>query len=139
MPSQNNIERFARVRYFSRKKYITDYKEYDSKLKARAVILYFKALNAGRFPIRARIIDRGSFCQIYFDENTLELGPFYYFGSQPGQSLPSLEDSKVAKHTKGDRDGHKATRPNIREVNKGSFTRYDSVQAIYQALFGENA
>jgi hypothetical protein len=39
-------------------------------LKARSVILYFKAKFAGIFAIRARVIDRGNFCQIYFDENT---------------------------------------------------------------------
>ncbi len=70
MVSKNNNERFSRVRYFSRKKYLTDYKEYDSKLKARAVVLYFKAKHAGIIPIRARVIDRGNFCQVYFDENT---------------------------------------------------------------------
>ena len=70
MPSKNKNERFSRVRYFRRKKYVTDYKEYDSKLKARSVVLYFKAKHAGMFPIRARIINRVTFYQVYFDEQT---------------------------------------------------------------------
>lgn len=72
MPYKNNSERFSRVRYFNNKKYITDYKEYDSKLKAKAVVLYLKALNAGRIAIRARVIDRGSFHQVYFGESTYD-------------------------------------------------------------------
>jgi hypothetical protein len=72
MPSKTIKERFAHVRYFRKQKYMTDYKEYSSKLKAKAVVLYFKAINAGKFPIRARVIDRGSFYQIYFDENTFK-------------------------------------------------------------------
>ncbi|MBN2155994.1 MAG: hypothetical protein JW776_08125 [Candidatus Lokiarchaeota archaeon] len=63
-------ERFSHVRYFSKKKYLTDYREYDSKTKAKAVVLFFKAKHAGILPIRARVIDRGEFFQIYFDENT---------------------------------------------------------------------
>ncbi|TFG19700.1 MAG: hypothetical protein EU530_05455 [Promethearchaeota archaeon] len=70
MPFKNDNERFSQVRYFRRKKYISDLKEYDSKLKAKSVVLYLKAMNAGRIVIRARIIDRGSFHHIYFDEST---------------------------------------------------------------------
>jgi NAD(P)-dependent dehydrogenase (short-subunit alcohol dehydrogenase family) len=37
-----------------------------------------------------------------FDATTLTLGPFLWFGSEPGGPAPSLGDA-VAKHTKGDR------------------------------------
>lgn len=70
MPSKNKNERFSNVRYFNKKKYVTDYKEYSSKLKARSVVLYFKAKHAGIFPIRARVIEREKYCHIYFDEKT---------------------------------------------------------------------
>jgi len=70
MPSTNNNDRFSRVRHFRKKKYVTNYVEYDSKVKARAILLYFKAKNAGIFAIRARVIDRGKFYHIYFDEKT---------------------------------------------------------------------
>lgn len=73
---------------------------------------------------------------VYFNESTLELGPFLFFGGKPGEPLPSLEGMKVAKHTKGDQDGFKAERPNIRELNKGHFTVFSSVNEIYAALFG---
>lgn len=57
---------------------------------------------------------------IYFNNDTLELGPFYCFGANPGQPLPSLEGLKIAKHTKGDAAGIKLERPNIRILNKGN-------------------
>jgi hypothetical protein len=75
---------------------------------------------------------------IYFDENTLELGPFYFLGGKPGEPLPNIDNAKVARHTKGDLDGYKAERPNIRELNKGSFTKIDTVQEVYNALFDIN-
>ncbi len=72
---------------------------------------------------------------VYFDEKTLELGPYLFFGSNPGQELPSLDGSKVARHTKGDQDGYKAERSNIREINKGQFKSYETIRSLYIALF----
>ena len=74
---------------------------------------------------------------VYFDQNNLELGPFLFFGGKPGSPLPSLKNLKVAKHTKGDAGGHKAERPNIRIINKGSFKRYETIKELYGVLFGQ--
>ena len=65
---------------------------------------------------------------VYFDDTTLALGPFLYFGAEPGKPLPSIEEAKVARHSKGDQHGFKAERANIRELNKGQFQPYESVQ-----------
>ena len=76
---------------------------------------------------------------IYFDSETLELGPFLYFGSDNRGPLPDISDLPVARHTKGNREGYKAARPNIRVVNKGRFAVCKSPLEIYEALFGPNA
>jgi len=76
---------------------------------------------------------------VYFNEDTLELGPFYFFGGNPGEPLPDLEGSKIARHTKGDQFGTKAERPNIRELNKGMFTLYESIDDVYNVLFQINS
>lgn len=91
--------------------------------------------------VNVRLGDKPSGCVvwIYFDEETLALGPFLYFGGQPGERLPSLEGARVAKHTKGDQSGHKAERPNIRVLNKGEFKVFDMQDGIYAALFGAPA
>ena len=73
---------------------------------------------------------------MYFDNETLELGPFFYFGADPGQPLPDLNNFKTAKHSKGDSSGVKAQRPNIRVLNKGSFIECKTVQDLYNKLFG---
>ena len=72
---------------------------------------------------------------IYFDQKNLNLGPFLFFGGKPGEQLPELSQFKLAKHTKGDAEGHKAERPNIRTINKGHFTSYETIEGIYYALF----
>ena len=72
---------------------------------------------------------------VYFDPRTLQLGPFLFFGSNAGEPLPDLSNHKIAKHTKGDADGHKSERPNIRQINKGSFTVINDIQQLYQKPF----
>lgn len=72
---------------------------------------------------------------VYFNKKTLELGPFLFFGGSAGLSLPCLENFKVAKHTKPNAEGIKAERPEIREIPKGNFIRYETVEQIYEQLF----
>ena len=68
---------------------------------------------------------------IYFNEDTLYLGPFYYFRID----AETLGRRKIAKHTKGNKDGIKAERQNLRVVPKGSFTKFESINDIYARLF----
>ena len=62
MPSK-----LSKRRIFNDKIYITDFIEYDSKLEARAVVLFLKAKYIS---VRARIIDKSNYTIIYFDEDT---------------------------------------------------------------------
>ena len=88
--------------------------------------------------LHLRLGDKPSGCVIwlYFDEDTLALGPYLYFGGEPGKPLPSLAGAKVAKHTKADQAGTKGQRPNIREIKRSDFTSFASLEGIYCALFG---
>lgn len=90
--------------------------------------------------VHTRLLGKPSGCVlwIYFNEDTLALGPFLFFGSQPGERLPSLEGLRIAKHTKGDQEGLKAERPNIRVLPKGKFRKLDRIDEVYMALFGLN-
>jgi hypothetical protein len=69
---------------------------------------------------------------IYFDQDTLRLGPFLYFAT----NAASLDGRKTARHTKGNKDGTKAERKSIRVVPKRDFTKFDTIEAIYGQLFG---
>ena len=87
--------------------------------------------------IHTRLATKPSGCVIWivFDEDTLELCSFYFYGSEAGKPLNDLGNVRVAKHTKGNAEGIKAERPNIRSINKGQFDRYDSIEALYNVLF----
>ena len=73
---------------------------------------------------------------IYFNEETMELGPYLYFGaSEPGMPMESLVDRKTAKHTKGNKEGFKAERESLRVLPKGAFKKLLSVEEVYEQLF----
>lgn len=72
---------------------------------------------------------------VYFNEQSMELGPFLFFGGSAGSPLPNLDGFKIAKHTKANVEGVKAERPEIREIPKGQFRKYETVQEIYELLF----
>ena len=69
------------------------------------------------------------------DSDTLMPKIYGWLGSAPGVRLSDL-GQKVAKHTKGNAEGVKALRPNIREVGWAKFTQFSSIDGVFDALFG---
>lgn len=96
--------------------------------------------STARQKVHTKLAEKPSGCVvwIYFEEETLHLGPFRYFGAKPGKPLPSLVEFKIAKHTKWNKveaEAVKAERQNIRVLPKGSFTTIESIEGIYAQLF----
>ena len=73
---------------------------------------------------------------LFFNEKTLELNSYLFFGGKPKEPLPSLEGMAVAKHTKGNASGEKLERPLIRKVKKGDFESLSHFDTLYKRLFG---
>jgi hypothetical protein len=61
---------------------------------------------------------------------------YRFFGGKAGKPLPSLEDFKKAKHTKGNSQGVKLERPAIRVVPKIEFEKPKDTTELVQYLFG---
>jgi hypothetical protein len=73
---------------------------------------------------------------LWFDKNSLRLGPFLFFGNAPGLPLPSLSELKIAKHTKANALGLKNERPNVRVIRKNRFEHLSSIDDLVLRLFG---
>jgi hypothetical protein len=69
---------------------------------------------------------------ISFDERTMQLGPFYWFGGRPGRQIPDLGTEK-ARHTRGRRNERRA----IRVVKKSRFEKLASIKEVADKLFFE--
>lgn len=88
--------------------------------------------------IHLGLAKKPSGCVIWMRFNPVDMsfGPFLLFAGKPGEPLPSLEGFKVAKHTKGNAEGIKTERPNIRIVPISKFLRIHSIAELYTELFG---
>ena len=108
----------------------------NSPIGSRACSLWFQDRSPECPPF---LVEKPSGCVVwvYFDPNSLELGPFLYFGGEPGRKLPDIDSRKTAKHSKGNAQGVKAERPNHRVINKGQFTVIDSIEDLWHHLFGD--
>jgi hypothetical protein len=103
------------------------------QLKSSAV----KAKTA-RQNVNLALAKKPSGCVVWvmFDPETLALGPFLWFGDKPGKPLPDINSLPKAKHTKGNAQGEKPERENIRVISKGLFSNVDKVSGIVERLLG---
>jgi hypothetical protein len=117
---------------------------YDVVLECNGVLRYiqlkssFIGSKTARQNLNLRLAEKPSGCVVwmYFDAETLTLGPFYWFGGEPGGQFPDISDLKVAKHSKGDASGTKNERANIRVLPKGRFEKLAGMAEVAARLFG---
>ena len=74
---------------------------------------------------------------IHFDPATMALGPYFWFGGQPGERMPDIAGFKTARHVRANSEGKKAERPNHRVLPRFRFERIDGIGALIARLFGE--
>jgi hypothetical protein len=88
--------------------------------------------------INAKLADKQSGCVVWigFDPDTLDLGPFYWFGGKPGLPLPSMSGFKKAKHTKANATGYKGERRNSYILKRSSCERLTNLDDVLDRLFG---
>lgn len=116
---------------------------YDLVLEANKVLRYVQLKSSHRtsatanVPVNINLEGKPGGCVVWmkFDPETVELGPYLWFGAKPGEPTLSL-GSKIARHSKGDKNGVKAFRPNIRVLPIGRFQRLASIDDVADALFG---
>lgn len=87
--------------------------------------------------VSVALAQRPSGCVIwmFYDPSTLELGPFLWLGTAPGEPLPP-PGGRTGRHTKGNAQGVKAERPGIRLVPRSRFEKIESIDALAERLFG---
>lgn len=118
---------------------------YDLVVECNSVLRHiqlkssYRGAKTTRQKIHIQLSKKPSGCVVWiqFDPETLELGPYLWFGGEPGKPLRDIEHLPVAKHTKGDSTGSKGERPKIRVLNKGKFEKIPSIDVLATKLFGK--
>ena len=117
---------------------------YDLVLEGNSIVRHvqlkatFRGSKVGRFTINTGLAGKPSGCVVVvlFDPTTLDLGPFLWFGGAPGAPLPSLQGFAVGKHAKGNAQGVKLRRPNMRVVPRATFEPLAGIAQVAEHLFG---
>ena len=120
---------------------------YDIVMEANGVLRHIqmkstrRRAKTARQNVNTRLEEKPGGCVVWvlFDPHDATMGPFLWFGSDPGYPLRSLKGFKVARQTRGDASGHKGERPEIRVVPKSEFKTLDTVEEVIEALFGLTA
>ena len=68
--------------------------------------------------------------------SALEMGPFYWFGSKPGQTLPAIGEFRNPKRTTRNKAGERPLRQNHREIPIAHFRPLQQLDEVLEALFG---
>lgn len=124
----------------------TDRSGYDVVLEANGIQRHvqlkssFDGAKTSRQNVNVQLAEKPSGCIVWirFDPDTLIHTGYLWFGGAPGTPLPHISD-RIAKHTKGDREGTKAERHGIRVINKGQFKRVESISWLADILFGDSS
>jgi hypothetical protein len=119
---------------------------YDLVMETASVVRHiqlkatFQGSKVSRFSINSALASKPSGCVVVlkFDQKTLDLGPFYWFGGLPTQPLPDLNKFSIAKHTKGNAQGVKNPRVNIRVVPLTAFDPLEDICQLSVRLFGND-
>ena len=117
---------------------------YDLVLEGNSIVRHvqlkatFRGSTVARFNVNTGLAVKPSGCVVVmlFEPQTLELGPFLWFGAPPGQPLPDLRCYPIAKHTKGNAQGIKLQRPNLRVIPRSAFETAATVADLVERLFG---
>lgn len=117
---------------------------YDLVLEANSIVRHvqlkgtFRGSTVKRFSVNLGLAGKPSGCVIVllFDKETLELGPFLWFGGKPGSKMPDIKHYRTTNHAKGNAKGKKTARPNMRTVPSYAFEKVSSISEIAELLFG---
>jgi hypothetical protein len=68
--------------------------------------------------------------------DNLDMGPFFWFGSTPGERLPALDQFEVPKRATHNKAGVRPLRSRHRLVPKSRFRELADLDAVLITLFG---
>lgn len=116
---------------------------YDLVIEANRILrhIQLKASYNGsrtrRQIMNAKLATKPSGCMIWigFDPDTLDLGPFRFFGAGPGAPLPDISRFPMARHTKANAAGEKLQRANSHIAAIGDFEVLDNFDRLIDRLF----
>ena len=118
---------------------------YDLVIEANGVVRHiqlkssFEAAATTGVKASLKLSLKPSACVIWirFDPKTIQLGPFLWFGGEPGMPIPDISAFRIARHTRANAEGVKQERPGQRQIPRSRFESIASYDELVLKLFGE--
>ena len=94
---------------------------------------------AGKVSVGSASAEKPSGCVVWIglSKETLELGPFMWFGGSPGKPLPDISAHPNPKRATHNAEGVQPPRKNHYILPSAAFTKLDILDELIVRLFGE--
>jgi hypothetical protein len=91
-----------------------------------------------KISVSKRLAEKPSGCVLFIVVNDdLDLGPFWFFGSDPGEPLPVIEDFATTKRATHNSQRQKPDRAMHRTVPKGKFKKLNNLSEVLSQLLNK--
>ena len=89
--------------------------------------------------VHERLAEKPSGCVVWIaHDDDFNIGPFRWFGKNPGVPLPCLCGFNHARATRANAKGEKPIRRSIYEVPKSAFEELNRIEDVCRRLFGNS-
>jgi len=115
---------------------------YDIVLRSGRIERYVQLKTlAGKnreFAIGQALADKPNGCAVCISVRSedLQLGPFYWFGGAPGETLPNFSEYPNARRATHNAEGDRPLRKNYREIPLSRFDKVQTMEELISKLFG---
>jgi hypothetical protein len=114
---------------------------YDVVMSRGPVVRHvqLKTQAGGKVSVARALAEKPSGCVVWIglNKNTLELGPFMWFGGAPGEPLPDISGYPNPKRSTHNAEGVRPVRKNHHVLPAAAFIRLETLDEIVVRLFGE--
>jgi hypothetical protein len=115
---------------------------YDIVMARQSVVRHIqfktgKQAKPGKVSVSRSLALKPSGCVIWIHiTDRLDLGPFYFFGGEPGEPLPDLSGYGHTKRIRRDKVGTRPPRTNHKDIPANQFRLHRDLRSLLVALFG---
>ena len=114
---------------------------YDLVMVRGSIVRHIQFKTGTKSPVKVSVAralaEKPSGCVIFIMVTpTLELGPYYWFGAEPGNPLPDIAGFRNPRRATHNKAGERPLRQNHREIAAANFVVVLSLPGILERLFG---
>lgn len=113
---------------------------YDLVMTRGSIVRHvqLKTQASTKISVSRALAEKPSGCVVWItlNKDTLDMGPFFWLGGQPGEKLPDISKYPNPKRTTHNAQRVRPFRKNHHEVPRAAFTKLETLDEVVERLFG---